>query len=318
LDYEDKVLNARIQWAPAQATAIFDRGFLRADIQASMPWFSVQHEDSWLLKAEDLTYQGTQQRNAHGLNLGSGSLKIAQIQFGDPRSDSQVTVSDQQVKLDIAQRGQMIDVGYALSTRSIKWKSDELGAIHVDFRLNNLSEKAMLKLQKDMEKQSVSHELLQTQNEHAMTLFKNGALQLLTPAGSLELRVASVVYHSFKAGLRGKLWLQGIRQIDMLSIDKLKNALAAHFDLEVPQGLAEEIARLFARHMLEQTAEKGAAVTEDAVNQTAHLLLVQSVERLQSQKLIRVDHDMLRSSLDFSAGKLTVNGTPLNIPKLGG
>ncbi|GGC68020.1 DUF945 family protein [Undibacterium terreum] len=319
LNYTDPVIQGKVQWAALNGVSTYDSTFHHADIKGTLPWFSLEHNDGWTFKAEDISVQSAQDLNAHRLWLGDASFRIASMRVDNAGSSTLAQINDTQVQVGLSQRAQLVDMSYSISTQSVKWEKDELGPTRAAFKMHNLSEKAMAQLQQEVEKQARGKAPVKKQNEAMLALFKKDGLKLLTPATSLDVQEISAVYRGFKAMISGKLFFKDARQSDLTSFAKIKEKLVAHFDFEMPMGLAEEIARLFSRKSLEQKAEKGQPVADDAVNQMANLMVTQMVENLRKQNLILVDGDTLRSSVDFASGKFSVNGKPVpfNLPKTG-
>ncbi|MET3118889.1 uncharacterized protein YdgA (DUF945 family) [Undibacterium sp. GrIS 1.8] len=314
LNYADPVMNSTFQWAPITSNSSFDDSFRQVDITANMPWFSIADKGGLTVRADDISYQGAQSVSTHGGWLGKASVKIATIDVSDATNAVHGAAKDFTATFDIQQREKFVDIDYQLALQSVKWDKDEIGPIRFGIKLNNLDELTMSNLKKDMEKLETRKLPDAKRNAEVMAAMKKAGSKIITPLSSLDIQELSVVYHGFKALVTGKVSLNNTKQADFSSFEKLKDKLVAHFDMEMPMGLAEEISKLVARRSLEQKAEKGQVVSEDAVNQTANLLLTQTIENLRAQKMIVVDDQTLRSKIDFADGKLLVNGNPVFSP----
>ncbi|MFZ6647126.1 DUF945 family protein [Undibacterium sp. TJN25] len=318
LDYSDPVLGAKIRLAPETGLATFDNTFRQAEVNFGMPWMKLEHQDGWILAMDRLSGQATQHLGNHDLWLGKANFLIESIDVTDASAENITSIRGIEWTSEISQHGKMVDISYAVSSQSAKFGGTELGALRFVFKMNNLNEQALSATKKGIDRQVTSTEPEEKQNAAILALLKKNGIKMLTPTTSLDIDEISVVYHDLKAVVRGKVWLNQAKQSDLLSFDKWKDKLALHFDMEMPMGFAEDVARFFSRRSLQQKLEPGQTVTEDAVNQSANLMVTQMVENLRAQKMIRVDNGVLRSSLDYSAGKFKVNGNPVNfnLPKL--
>ncbi len=313
LDYRDDVIGATVKWAPMNGLSTFDKTFRHAEVSAFMPWVKFEHQDGWNLIMDKLNLQGTQHLNVHDLWLGKVEFNVASVNVQDVSAANLAAINNIKLNVEMSQHGKMADVTYAVSSQSAKFGDTELGPMRFAFRLNNLSEQGFAAMQKSLRNVVTSGMPEKEQDKAVLALITKDGKKVLTTATSLDIEEISVVYHDFKAAIHGKLWLDHAKPGDMLSFDKWKNKLALHVDVEMPMGFAEEVARFFSRRSLQQKLESGQTVSEDAVNQSADVMVTQTVENLRAQKMIRVDNGMLRSSLDYSAGKFRVNGNPINM-----
>ncbi len=269
------------------------------------------------LALRDLRYSGELQRGDSGLWHGTAEGSVANISLSanSPAMPLAMMINSIHMQGDQNESNGLIQAGGAVSANSINFNGMLLSNPVYDIRLENIDAGAMAAWQKTMRaimKGEVNVENpLEPMAEHIPALFnahpvlKINDVSVDSPLGRFALKMESRI--------NGE-WDEMMRQNPALIIPRLEIALDADLPRTVVVSALQDKIR---NTLLQRAAVSETEITPEELEATVNQTVEQQLGGMIAQGFIKQSGGQLQTSLNFTGGKLSVNGIDAS-PLLGG
>lgn len=221
-------------------------------------------------------------------------------------------------KFSVTDQGNSAAMAYETGVRTVTAQDERIDDLHLAMHFNGLDKVALAKFsamsrQMQAQQDQLSREASPAQRSAViMPMLRQLGMVVMAKGASIDLDDISFSYHGNKASLRGQVRMENLAPADLDQPAALLKKVAGHADLQVPVAMMRAFAQGIARKQLAKqqpgadaaTIAKAGAAAYDAMLRTA-----------LANGFVRLDGDMLVTTIDIRDGVMLVNGKPLQLPK---
>jgi hypothetical protein len=314
LTYQDPNGRTKTHIAALTGKSVYRKHNTQYRLTSALPSVHVDVGNDTQMYAHDLTYAESKALANSGLWFGTGEFKLGHLSVDVSSKNLHLKIDDTAVRTEVKKRGRLVDVEVDSVTKSINWGGDGIGPVHAAYRISNIDSKAIASFAESEDRVSQSKMPDDARAATTLHMFSKLGIAALKGGAAIDIQDISVQYHGMTAGLDGRVAFDKVQDADLDSFLSLLPKLNLHISLHAPKELLMEVSRRVVRSKLAASANQGVAVTEHMVESAAQDATNKLLELPLKEKWIRVEHGALLSSIDFKAGKLTVNGEAFRAP----
>ena len=319
LDHRNPALGAHLQVSPLVGDIRYSQGLTRRASSERLSTLLLDDGNSLRFGLNDFKISGDQSSGFGALWLGKSRIGVDSISVDNDASDWHLQLKhlalSTQVKKTAAQR---VDIDHESSIESIRWGAYRVGPVHMAAhmgpldgplvgafvaQLNQINRKDYGA--NDAERAKAQRDLLQDLGR-----------KLLRTGVALDIQDLSVQYQGLTAGLNGQLALSRLAEGQDATPQWFKENLWLQLHVHVPKQLVEAVGEIMTRGLLEAKNKTGLPVSEDEVKLAGKVFFRNLVGPLLQKNWLRLEHDVLVSTIEFKGGKLWVNGNSVELPQL--
>lgn len=223
-------------------------------------------------------------------------------------------------KFGITEQATSASMVYETGIRTLTVQDERIDDLHLAMRFDGMDKAALERFNRQ------SKEWKQQQNKlgksataaerHALMapMMRQLALAILGNGAAVDLDDVSFAYHGNTARLHGQMHLENFTPADLDQPGALMKKVIGHGDIQVPVAMMRAWAGNLAKKQLAKTQPGADAATIDKV---ALAMYDNALRAAVASGYVRVEGDMLTTSIDVRDGVLLVNGKPFQMPAPG-
>jgi len=251
----------------------------------------------------DTRLQARRRRGADGYWYGDTRVTTAGARIEIKPGDAAVEFTGISLDADVRPRGKLADFRYDVAIKTIAAAGEQVDDFHLGLRINRLDLKAMTDMALDLQTHQAVDATPQQQLAALKAPLRALARQAVTNGTSIDIDDFSARYHGYIARVTGHVGLAGATVGDADSLGLLVKKIVAHFEVAIPLALFKNVGARVDAKIAEGQAAAGKPAPAGAPG-FADVILGNMV----NQGYVRVEKDVLRSTIDFAGGALRVNG----------
>lgn len=287
--------------------------------QFNAPRFTAE-DKTFRIDVRDMSVAATSQDT--GIGYGDMTGEIRNVQILSKADGSNVALDGLFGKFGIKDEGAAVSMYYETGVRTITATDQRIDDLHLSMHFNGLDKAALDKLGKmgqDMKDQEAKLAKLSPEAQHAAMqeqfvkpFLRQMGVAVTGKGASIVLDDFSFGYRGNKASMRGQLQLDNVMPADLDQPVALIKKVAGHFDVQVPLAMLRAFSEAIVRKQLAKTQPGADAATiEKASLQGYNAALQQAV----ASGYVKVEGDVLVTSVDIRDGEVLINGKPFQMPK---
>ncbi len=302
---------ATVEWTPFDSRMDLDPAGRHMVWNGS--WSSILAKtDDVTAIMENMTMVSDQRRVGDDVWLGTGSFKIGSIDVGSALKGRMFLAENITLGAAITQKNKLVDIGYDFGINAVKAANVQVDTIRFASRVTRLDLKlyeAMIKkaAEKDTPGMKPEQVLAQMQKDlpgYARSAAANGT--------AYEIDDLSAIFKGHKAQLNGKISLAPGKAADFNTMAGVLQKLLVRFNVRVPVAMVSDVAGVVVRR---DAQAKGQVMSDEAVAQASQAVADAMVGQAVNSGMAKVENGMLVSVVAYKAGKLTLNGKEMAMPK---
>lgn len=269
-----------------------------ASLQLSIAGLAFEADQRRLFEDDPFLFSGKQRFTADSV---TGETPV-----GEDGEGGKVTLEKIVYDVDVPANGDFVDLIARVGTEVARFDDVDYGPIHYDFSLKHLHARTLSKLYQAFIDMSADPELLAQQAEDptAMLLpLSEPAMELLGHNPEFSFDRVSFRSPYGQSDISAQARLNGLQPDEVSSPFMLLAKLEVNGTFSLPQGLLE----FFAVSRAESDEEADFLAEQ----------LDQQIEMFAANGYLERDGDLVKSSVAYKKGELTVNGKPFNPLALG-
>ncbi|MDQ2821114.1 MAG: DUF945 family protein [Pseudomonadota bacterium] len=306
-------------WDMVQGSAKIAADRINIVNQLTAPRFTAE-DKTFRLDVRDVSVASTSQDA--GIGYGDMTGEIRHVQVLSKADGSNVALDGLFGKLGVKDEGATVSMYYETGVRTLTATDERIDDLHLSMHFNGLDKAALDqvgKLGQNMKEQQARLAKLSPEAQHAamQEQFVKPFLRQMGAAvtgkgASIVLDDFSFGYRGNKASMRGQLQLDNVTPADFDQPAALIRKVVGHADIQVPLPMLRAFFNANARKQLaKMQSGADAATIEKAGLQGYNAALQQAV----ASGYVKVDGDMLVTSIDIRDGNMLINGKPFQPPK---
>lgn len=260
----------------------------------------------------DTRLQVRRRRGADGYWYGDTRVSTPDARIEIKPGDAAVDFTGISLDGDVRPRGKLADFRYEVGVKAVAAAGEQVDDFHLGLRINRLDLKAMTDMALDLQTHQAVDATPQQQLAALKPPLRALARQAIANGTSIDIDDFSARYHGFIARVTGHVGLAGATAADADSMALLVKKIVAHFEVSVPLALFKAIGAKVDAKVTAKVAAEGKGSVPDAPLVSEFML-----GKMVSEGYVRVEKDVLRSTIDFAGGALRVNGKSIGTPPVG-
>lgn len=273
-----------------------------------------------------ITLDAAQKRGFAGLWFGSMQGRIGKLGIRNKIDNTELAIGDMDFALRVTEKPKTIDIAYENRIGSVAMAGQQVDDLRLALRLTNIGKQAVADLRTasdKLQKQQAwkGHMATMTPQQRAELvepLMRDFGEALLARGTVIEVDALSARYHGNKAALKGRIALPGATLADFSDGKRLAAKMAARFEVRVSLAMVREIAGVVAdkevrdkRALFLGIDDPQLAAELGQLAETHRKRSEAMIAELLKQGMMRIENDVLVSTLEWKNGRLTANGKPL-------
>ncbi|MBV8467051.1 MAG: DUF945 family protein [Burkholderiales bacterium] len=309
-DSEDGKLHA--DWTGITAKSVYDKTYTHVETNGHSDAFTLSVPDGKQMAVKNITLHGSMRQDAAKLWLGSVHVDADSATIGKPAA--LVSLSGISAKINIlpVAKAKALDIEYDTAINSIGWGSEQAGPVRMDVRLNHVDEQAFVDMKNDSRKLNVQSLSPEERQNQSMQLMMRFGMQALARGVGVDIKNLSVQYHGKEAGITGHVVAKPMTMVELQDYKVASKKVTARVDVYVPMAMALDVATTIFSQVSKGQGSPG--LTDDQMHEMAKSMLDGQLKKMQSEHYVRVDKDVIRTTLEFKGGKFLVNGRNVDMP----
>lgn len=306
-------------WDTVTANAKIAADRINVTNQITAPRFTVE-DKTMRIDVRDVSVAATSLDT--GIGYGDMTGEIRNVQILSKADGTSVALDGLFGKFGIKDEGAAVSMYYETGVRTLAVAGERIDDMHLSMHFNGLDKAALDKLgkmgqeMKDQEAKLAKLPPAAMQSAMQERLIKPFLRQMgavVTAKGaSIALDDLSFGYRGNKASMRGQLQLDNVTSADLDQPVALIKKVTGHFDVQVPLAMLRAFSEAIVRKQLAKTQPGADAATiEKASLQGYNTALQQAV----ASGYVKVEGDVLVTSIDIRDGEVLINGKPFQMPK---
>jgi len=302
---------SRFSWDAIQGTFAVKPDGVTIVNQFTVP--RVMAEDKTMrIELRGMTTSGTSIDN--GIGYGDAVADVGNLQVTSKADGTTVAMDGLFAKFGITDEGRTVGMYYDTGMRTLTAQDERFDDLRLAMRFKGLDKAAVEKfnaLGKQMGDQQARLAKLPLKVQHEQLiapLLRQLGMALTAEGAAMDLEDFSFSYHGSTAHVQGQLHLEQVASGDLDQPAILLKKAVGHAEIKVPVTMLLAFEEKIAR---KQQPDADAA-TIAKLTQTIHDNALRSAV---ASGYVRVDGDMLVTTIDVRDGVVLVNGKPFDMPK---
>jgi TonB family protein len=248
------------------------------------------------------------------LAYGDGTAEIGNLQLTTKADGTVVAMDGLFGKFGIADQGASVSMSYEAGMRTVAVQGERIDDVHVGMHFNGLDKAALenvSKLGKQLQAQRAGLPAAPPDPNLAAPLLRQLGLAVMAKGAAIVFDDVSFSYRGSKARMHGELHVDDATAADLDQLPMLIKKITGHAEVEMPLAMLRGFTDTVARKQLARQQPGADAATIAKVSQAAYDGMLRSAV---ANGYMRVEGDMLRTTIDIRAGAILLNGKPLQMP----
>ena len=258
-----------------------------------------------------MTMDGQQRRVGPGQWVGKASGGIVSTTILNPAMPMPLTLSALRYDMASEPRGKLVDYRYDVGIAAVSTPAVMISDLRFKMRFTGLDLAALQSMAKN---QGIATLAPEKQLEAMLPLLRAMLKSAKANKSAFEIDDLSGAFKGHRLVIKGRVTAAPGADSKLARFEDIANKIDANLTVTVPMGLVKEVSQSMARQQLTASA-KGEPVNEQAVVQMGTAMSDGVVGQMVSKGFVRMEGDALVSNIVFKAGKLTVNGQVVQLPK---
>jgi TonB family protein len=249
------------------------------------------------------------------LSFGTGVVQADQLQTTMKADGTALTMDGLSGKFAVTDEGTSVGMSYETGVRSVTVQDERIDDLHMALQFKGLDKAAMESfsaLGKQMRARQAGQTVKRTDLQQAAPMLRQLGLAVTAKDAAIVLDDISFSYRGSKARMHGELHFDNVAAADLDGLPALLKKVTGHADVEVPLAMFRGLAESIARKQLAKQQPAADAETIAKVNQAVYDGILRNAV---ASGYLRVEGDMLVTSIDIRDGVLTMNGKPVQMPR---
>ncbi|TVO58836.1 YdgA family protein [Denitromonas halophila] len=305
-----------IAWEGIRATVDFAPGMSRYTMNGEAPKLEVKDPAGAHMLMTGMRFTGEQQRMFEDEPLlfsGKQRITIDAMQMNIPEEDAgQVSFKQISYDIDMPVQGDFIDMSARMGAEIVDISGTNYGPAHYDLSLKHLHARTIAKLYRVLLEAYSNPAMMGPDADPQLALapLAEPAMALLGHNPSFSLDRLSFTTPHGNAHLDLRASAPGITPEAMANPGLIMAVLDAGANIALPEALLLSMAKDRASAQIAAMSETGTVSDDDL-----HMVTAQfegKLQELSGQGFITRDGGVVKSTMAFKNGQLTVNGKPFN------
>lgn len=303
---------SRLSWDAVTGHSRIESDGITIVSQVDAPRFTIE-DKAMRLELRGLTASGTSQDRA--LAYGSAAGELASLQMTSKSDGTTVAMNGLFGKFAVIDEGATVGMAYDAGIRTLAVKGERIDDINLSVKFNGLDKAALEtlgKLGQELNARQARTPAAKPDPSLAAPLLRQLGLAVTAKGAVIVFDDVSFSYRGSKARMHGELHIENGTPADLDQPAALIKKITGHAEVEVPLAMLRGFADNIARTQLAKQQPGADAATIAKVSQAAYDGVLRSAI---ASGYMRMDGDMLKTTIDIRAGAILVNGKPLEMPK---
>lgn len=306
-----------IAWETIQGTLQLQPNGRSAVSKITAPRLSME-DKTMRVEMRDLAGSATSIDN--DAPYGDMAGEIGAVQMVMKQDGSTVAMDGLFAKFAITDRTDSASMLYETGMRTLSVQGERLDDLHMAVRFNGMDKAALEKFSQVGKQAKIQSDKLGTSASPAerraaiLPVLRQLGMAVLAKDATIDLDDISFAYHGNTARIKGQLHMENLAPGDLDQPAILFKKLVLHAEVQVPVAMLRAFAEGMAKKQLAKqqpgadaaTIAKAGAATNDAMLRTA-----------LANGYLRLEGDMLVTTIDVRDGEVRINGKPMQLPKPG-
>lgn len=297
----------RVVWQGFNLDVDFSAGMKHYTMKGSAPKLEIEDDEALVMLA-GFTLTGDQQRlfdDDATLYVGTQKFAVGEMSFTSKESDKEqdvpanIVFKDIAYEVDAPANGDFLDISARMGAKTVSFGEHNFGPVHYDLSFKHLHARTTSKLYRAA-MELYSDKAAAENPGAALAALSDPALELLSHSPEFSIDRISFTSTHGEAKVAARVKLAGIQPDDFSNAFALIGKIDASGEAALPRAL------------LTEWVGDGDETSPESMRVTAQL------DALAAQGLLNLDAGMVKSTLVFRQGQLTINGKPFNPLALGG
>lgn len=338
-DYEE-LSGIKLNWKGLSGTTDYQSDFSAYTHDYTVPSMQIKLADKGDIALENLHVRTETTEGGSKLALGNSSFKldkfslqwkegfdynvkinelvniVTDLQIGafiNPTgtiAPSKIVVDKLQFDTQTGESGEWINSEGRFRFQTLTYGDDRYGPLDINIAGEHLDAKSLLAVRtklaelssKEMSEEQIQAEIIKT--------VKNDASGLFTQNPVLKIKTFHFTMPEGIVDVKGEMRFTGLLQNDLNDLSAMLKKTTAHFDMQVPQKLLEQLAINQARNIFSVNAEdlaEGRAGIDD-INETLRLMVDSTVNSMAGEQYLTVEEGNIKTRIELADNQLKLNG----------
>jgi TonB family protein len=275
----------------------------------------VAEDQTLRMEASGMAYASTTRLNGAGLSFGTGIAELDSLELTGKAGAPSVRIDGAFFKFGVTDQGATVDMVNDMGMRTLTVQGERIDDVHMNLRFTGL-DKTALEHVEQLGKELSAKQTAAVTKAQRDAIMGPIALQLgaavMAPGAAIELDDIGFSYRGSTARLHGQLHLENAVPADLNAMASLVRKVAGHLDVQVPLAMLHAFTENMARTQLAKQQPGADAAAVARLGMTLYDGLLRTAT---ASGYVRVDGDMLVTSIDIHDGVILLNGKPLQFPK---
>lgn len=309
---------SRLTWEGVEGRMDFTPDIKAFTLHMKAPGLQISDNTGGAVTVEEIVFEGDQQQLFDDLPYlfgGTSHFTVGKLSINDSKSSmGPVEVQRLVYDLDLPRQGDYLDLIERTGIDNLTIGKDRIGPAHMDFSFRHIHARAIASMnQKLMSLYSDPALLNDTPEAIAgllMTRLKDDAQTILANNPQFHIDRLSFANPDGEAKLAAQVKLIGLTLEEITNPMMLMSKLEANGDLVLPEDMVVQLLRnppFAGQGIAELSPEEIEARGQAAAEQ-----FQQQVAVLGDQGYLKREANMIKTSMSFKAGQLTINGKPFS------
>ncbi len=249
---------------------------------------------------------------------GDMAGEIGSVQMLMKPDGSTIALDGLFAKFAITDRGDSASMLYETGMRTLTVQGERIDDLHMAMRFNGMDKAALesfnkLGKQAKQQQEKLGKAASPAQRSALMApALRQLGMAVLAKGAVIDLDDISFGYHGSTARLHGQVHMENLTAADLDQPAVLLKKVVVHADVQVPLAMLRAFAEGMARKQLAKQQPGADAATIAKAGAAAYDAMLRAAV---ANGFVRVEGDMLVTTIDVRDGVVLVNGKPLQLPK---
>jgi TonB family protein len=306
-----------IAWETMQGTLLLQPNGRSAVSKITAPRFSME-DKTMQVDMRDLA--GSIDSIDNDGPYGDMAGEIGSVQMLMKRDGSTVAMDGLYGKFNITERADTASMLYELGMRTLTVQGERIDDLHLAMHFNGMDKAALEQFNKLGKQVKAQQDKLGKSATPAqrrvlvMPMLRQLGMAVMGKDAVVDLDDISFAYHGSTARIKGQLHMDNLVQADLDQPAVLFKKLVVHADVQVPVAMLRAFADGMARKQLAKQQPGADAATVAKAGAAAYDAMLRAA---MANGYLRLEGDMLVTTIDVRDGAIRINGKPLELPKPG-
>ncbi|MCU7842446.1 MAG: YdgA family protein [Candidatus Thiodiazotropha sp. (ex Monitilora ramsayi)] len=315
---------SRISWEGIEGKMDFSPGLSAFTMHMKAPKLEISDEQGGQMRFTDVVIEGDQQQIFPDLPYmysGTSRFSIGEVSMaGIDEAMEPVSINNLVYDIDLPLQGDHLDVLARMGIDKLSVGDESFGPIHMDFSFKHLHARALAEINQKLMGIYSDPNLLNGGTEEIMEGFQSALMThaetLLTQDPEFSLDRVSFANSDGEAKLAARVKLSGATLEMLANPLMLLSKVEASGDLSLSETM---VVKLLQNPPFPTNPDQAAASTEE-IKQKGEMAVgqfQQQVAMLMEQGYLEREGEIIKTTMAFKEGQLTVNGKPFNPAAMG-